>query len=540
MSLTIALAPFLHYSEGVWSGLMYGLIDAVVREMGMTHTLIPDRYVLLDPGATSPLLLGANSTIDFSAVRTTNEKAWHHDQAASVVRTTSIFNSYYSGVQYRTSSDSGMFGLFQPFSDSLWLALFITMACAGLVMAFLADLSAGSGRRLQLRSDGTIAGAIKDLRSATHTQWPDVASSGASGATWLLMQIWHYVLAIPEGFYQSFSAMVGGVEYGASDWASKVLRLGLLIFALVVSATYTANLASIFTEPAYKIRGPMTLSGLSTAKACVATRSAEAIASSLVGRGVIRPPASIPRGAGTREWCLAALQDARADIFIVEVNSARDHHLKRCNVTYLSTWLAAGTISVAFQARTADAELAHNISLAFLHTMATSEYIAQQSRTFRMEETCKDAAARHQVDFHSMAGLFFIFGGFATFALLLEMAARQRAEPYQKAAGIGGAGKEHDQEMPREGGTCERNEVQSTCAAGSAMVSREELKQMIDARLGQSSEAMKQLVDEGVRKVVAAFSATVVAGCTPQGPLGHAQDGRGHGHGHGHFSGQWR
>mmetsp|Transcript_48972 Transcript_48972/g.135842 ORF Transcript_48972/g.135842 Transcript_48972/m.135842 type:complete len:308 (-) Transcript_48972:965-1888(-) len=215
------LEPFLHYSEGVWSGLMYGLIDAVVREMGMTHTLIPDRYVLLDPGATSPLLLGANSTIDFSAVRTTNEKAWHHDQAASVVRTTSIFNSYYSGVQYRTSSDSGMFGLFQPFSDSLWLALFITMACAGLVMAFLADLSAGSGRRLQLRSDGTIAGAIKDLRSATHTQWPDVASSGASGATWLLMQIWHYVLAIPEGFYQSFSAMVGGVEYGASDWASK-------------------------------------------------------------------------------------------------------------------------------------------------------------------------------------------------------------------------------------------------------------------------------------------------------------------------------
>jgi|EP00966_Prymnesium_polylepis_P262423 hypothetical protein len=67
-----------------------------------------------------------------------------------------------------------------------------------------------------------------------------------------------------------------------------------------------------------------------------------------------------------------------------------------------------------------------------------------------------------------------------------------------------------------------------------------QLKQMIDARLGQSSEAMKQLVDEGVRKVVAAFSATVVAGCTPQGPLGHAQDGRGHGHGHGHFSGQWR
>jgi hypothetical protein len=46
--------------------------------MGMTHTFVSDRNFLLDPGSTSPLLVGADPTIDFAAVRTTNEKAWHH------------------------------------------------------------------------------------------------------------------------------------------------------------------------------------------------------------------------------------------------------------------------------------------------------------------------------------------------------------------------------------------------------------------------------------------------------------------------------
>ena len=52
-------------------------------------------------------------------------------------------------------------------------------------------------------------------------------------------------------------------------FSGRLLRLGLLGFALVLNASYTANLAAFFSAPSYTIYGPSTYEELAQMKACI-------------------------------------------------------------------------------------------------------------------------------------------------------------------------------------------------------------------------------------------------------------------------------
>ena len=51
-------------------------------------------------------------------------------------------------------------------------------------------------------------------------------------------------------------------QYEWMTWPGRILRIGLLFFVLVMTATYTANLAAFFTQPTYQIIGPQDMDSL--------------------------------------------------------------------------------------------------------------------------------------------------------------------------------------------------------------------------------------------------------------------------------------
>ncbi|CAK0797580.1 unnamed protein product [Prorocentrum cordatum] len=72
-----------------------------------------------------------------------------------------------------------------------------------------------------------------------------------------------------KAVYHAWAALLGGEDSEWHDWPGRILRLGLLFIVLVVSATYTANLASFFTRPGIKLHGPKDRASLRDAVACV-------------------------------------------------------------------------------------------------------------------------------------------------------------------------------------------------------------------------------------------------------------------------------
>ena len=53
------------------------------------------------------------------------------------------------------------------------------------------------------------------------------------------------------------------------SWASKILRLAVLLAVLVLQATYTANLAAFFSKPSFVMHGPASMEELKESVLCV-------------------------------------------------------------------------------------------------------------------------------------------------------------------------------------------------------------------------------------------------------------------------------
>ena len=61
----------------------------------------------------------------------------------------------------------------------------------------------------------------------------------------------------------------GETYEGYTTAPMKVLRFGTIFVVLVLTSTYTANLAAFFTRPSFKLHGPEDMSALEESVACV-------------------------------------------------------------------------------------------------------------------------------------------------------------------------------------------------------------------------------------------------------------------------------
>ena len=95
-----------------------------------------------------------------------------------------------------------------------------------------------------------------------------------------------------RSLYYSAAALVGGDVHEWVRWPSKLVHLAVLIFTMVVLASYTASLTSFFTRPTHNLVGPLTRAALWQQRSCVPNAGYLAIAGAFTPN-VLTPPLDI-------------------------------------------------------------------------------------------------------------------------------------------------------------------------------------------------------------------------------------------------------
>ena len=202
--------------------------------------------------------------------------------------TVPVWSDSWTGIVLQTRRESSTIGALMPFSDSLWAVVAGFILVVALLLVLLAWLS-GSDERPR--------------------RGPAVPA------------------AVLHATYHALAACLGGEEYVWHHWASRLMRLGMLMVIIVLQATYTANLAAIFTQPIYVTHGPRSMDELSETTACVAVPEWAEYATPYV-RSVLLPPAITPDGLPTEKadrqaWCHERLLDRTADVWLETMSAAR-------------------------------------------------------------------------------------------------------------------------------------------------------------------------------------------------------------------------
>ena len=116
----------------------------------------------------------------------------------------------------------------------------------------------------------------------------------AAGVLYVLDRLWHEQTPKNGAFlYKAFAMLLGADDFEPYSAGSRWFRVGFLFAALILSATYTANLAAYLTARRYTIVGPTTFDELRESHARIRRRP-----NARRGAGDGRP-----RAAGASRWC---------------------------------------------------------------------------------------------------------------------------------------------------------------------------------------------------------------------------------------------
>ena len=155
-----------------------------------------------------------------------------------------------SVITRRVEKDSGMWQVFHPFEDSLWLSILLAATLGGLIMVLLNRLHRGPGFL-----------GKHDLSDRDERERQKVA---------FCQDVVYQLYRAPPLIYHACAALLGGDEYDLyhDPPLGRVYRLGLLFLVLVVQNTYTANLAAFLTASPVQIMGPKNMQQLRSARCC--------------------------------------------------------------------------------------------------------------------------------------------------------------------------------------------------------------------------------------------------------------------------------
>ena len=332
---------------------------------------------------------------------------------SSYTYTAPIWFDAWTGLVLQTRREETMLGALEPFGISLWVALLIfLLAVIPSLLVLLAVLTSSAEKPRKLRAlPGTLAHAL----------------------------------------YHSLAICLAGEDYVWHSGAARLLRLGLLIVVLVLQATYTANLAAIFTRPVFKTHGPASMEALRGSVACTSYAPYYKYVAPHV-RTVLTPPIYANNSDGVpdqttdddrRAWCHERLIDRTADVWLEVKSVARPIALRHCPSTARSRALAIvpaihfGPGAFGFAFRNEDSAKAHHFSAASIHALqyAPSATIALNAKYLGEGQVCQpvDFAQLARVEFAPMVGVFLAFAAFAGAGVLLGMC--QWVGRYRKAAG---------------------------------------------------------------------------------------------------------
>jgi hypothetical protein len=254
--------------------------------------------------------------------------------------------------------------------------------------------------------------------------------------------------------YESFAALLNheSIEsrYISIVMASplgRVFRLALLFLVLIVTATYTANLAAFLTAPNVVELGPKTMDELKRATVCIRNTILTPYILPFIGTNAPNPLTIAEQADGrlTEEWTRRALEAGECDA-IAEINGfAQRRLIDNCETLHMPRAIAFGNhipLGMMRGETAEEREIARNFTAGLMDWYATEDYTAARRSLESVGLECPpDVAERTSVTVTHLGGVFIVFFAvsFAVFVAAIVKACFFTHEEEERAKREGGS-----------------------------------------------------------------------------------------------------
>ena len=380
VGLPSADVPPLYYfdaSSGAHTGFLIELLSVMQREMGAAFTVVPldtdsRSFYSSTSVLRSALQSGIVDAVPAGLLKFSDATTFREEFAV----TSPFEQTEYTGIERKVAASSTAWRLFEPFTVDLWLAIGGTVAGMALAIALLMTLFSGMGT------------------AGTRRQ------PSAAAAERIAQSTYHMAALILSG---------DDMEYPTAPL--RIVRIAALLLALVLTATYTANLAAFFTKTTYLLEGPADYTELLSSAACGVLRSsAQGIEE--YAQTILSPPINFSEP-DKWSYCQDALTSGEASLAVHSRHAVRaflNQESGRCDTYSELSWLGVGFVRAAFVLSQTKSEMATNISLTLDALVADPLYLELITNHMNAAEcpTSADAGDTARVDWHAMRGLFFL------------------------------------------------------------------------------------------------------------------------------------
>eukprot|EP00756_Hemistasia_phaeocysticola_P038559 Hpha_TRINITY_DN16767_c0_g3::TRINITY_DN16767_c0_g3_i1::g.76719::m.76719 len=240
----------------------------------------------------------------------------------------------------------------------------------------------------------------------------------------------HTPFDLPRGTDFVVASLLGGMEYDGNredGWEGRFLRVGVLFFVLIITATYTANLASILTAQKVVLHGPRSMGQLKTSNVCNFDRLPVRMAIGDHARIVTTPNGSAPVWEATelgRRQCVEMLLKGEVEAVIANVLELRQmqRDFGHCNdVQVIPQHVSFNPRYVTFMATVQNAALVQHITESIVALQSNKLLVSMMDENYGGFCTEDAEEPTVQVKFQHLSGLFVILGCFVGVALLLRL-----------------------------------------------------------------------------------------------------------------------
>jgi hypothetical protein len=234
--------------------------------------------------------------------------------------------------------------------------------------------------------------------------------------------------------YHAWAAVLGGEDYEWRSAPGRMLRLALLLLVLIISATYTANLAAFLVAPNVELLGPQDMQELANARVCLPAAPFEDYVESFVGT-LVQPPFT---GGGEKrgEWCYHELIADRVDALVDSSEVNKKFSLNHCDDTALVSTINFSPIflTLMFNKEPQSEAFVRNFTVAHAEFARTRQFKNIELEDLGRGQKCpeKRYSATDPMQLDSMGGLFLISGSIAGCAVLMA-AYKKLVKTYSKA-----------------------------------------------------------------------------------------------------------
>jgi len=386
-----------------WTGYLEELFQLIALELGYSFEFVAAPAIIQtnEMPVVNEMLTSGATTLHFADLNLPNVLSddsrfisvpWH--------------TSSYTGLVLKKKAAAGKFRFMDPFTDDLYYHL-ICVVVAAAVLVSLIDII--------WPSDEDARGAVSGHRLC-------------DGKNDML----DFANTTSKGIYHMTAFLLAGEDYEWLTSPMKIFRIGMLIVALIVQATYTANLAAFLSTPSIKIYGPKSMDELRSATACVWVPLNVPPVTPFVG--TVRVPSSAEIGdnypttanvPARKALVYSWLNEGTCDVLLADADILQTELLNGCANRSWASFINIAPINWGFVANAANRELLGNFSTGLAHFKQTPKYMDLRSRYLGGGVECPiDVGDSEAISADMMMGVFYIFYISAGIAIVLAFVLR--------------------------------------------------------------------------------------------------------------------